>query len=142
MYLDYNRHSHSSQSGRCFPVKKTASVFILITAFFTVFLSGLLIGRHSGSSVPLANIEHLIPTKPFEPEFLPTEEIVGSKININTASVETLAILPGIGIDMATKIVDYREQNGPFMHTEELRLINGMGEKHFNDLAKYITVGE
>ena len=123
-------------------MKKTASILILCTALFVAFVGGVVIGRQGSSSVPLADITHLIPTEPFEPEYLPEDEIVGSKININTASAETLAMLPGISFGMAQKIIDYREENGPFTHTEQLRLIEGLGEKRLNDIAKYITVGE
>ena len=123
-------------------MKKTASILIMITVIFAVFISGLMIGRHSASSIPLADVSHLIPTEPFEPEDLPLYEMVGNKININVASVETLALLPGIGVERAKQIIDYREQNGPFTHIEQLRSIEGLGEKRFNDIAKYITVGD
>lgn len=124
-------------------MKKTArNSLIIITALFAVFICGIMIGRHSATSVPLADISNLIPTKPYEPEDLPAREMIGTKININTASVETLAVLPGIGVTTAALIVDYREQNGPYEHIEQLRLIEGFGEKRFNDIAKYVTVGD
>lgn len=124
-------------------MKKTArNSLLLLTALFAVFIGGFMIGRHNATSVPLADVSELIPTKPFEPEMLPQQEVIGGKININTASKETLLLLPGIGINTAQLIIEYRNENGPFTHIEQLRLIDDMGEKRFNDIAKYITVGE
>jgi competence protein ComEA len=42
------------------------------------------------------------------------------KVNINTASVEQLATLPGIGPKLATRIVEYRQKSGGFKATQDL----------------------
>lgn len=124
-------------------MKKTVlGSLIILTVLFVVFIGGVMVGRHSATAVPLADVSALIPTKPYEPEDLPQQEMVGNKININTASLETLAVLPGITVKTAGSIVEYREQNGPFTHIEQLLLIEGLGKKRFNDIAKYITVGD
>lgn len=115
---------------------------IALTVLFFVFIAGFMIGRSSGSAIPMANVSHLVPTEPFLPEDLPGKEVIGNKININAASVETLSLLPGISYATAQKIYDYREENGPFEHIEELRLIDGLGAKRFNNLSKYVTVGD
>ena len=48
-------------------------------------------------------------------------------ININTASAEELTQLQGIGAKYAAKIVEYREQNGPFTSAEDIMKISGIG---------------
>ena len=57
-------------------------------------------------------------------EFLPEETI-----DLNSATVEELQRLDGIGPALAQAIVDYREQNGPFASVEELLEVPGIGEK-------------
>ncbi|MFP1684502.1 ComEA family DNA-binding protein [Alloalcanivorax sp. C16-1] len=50
-------------------------------------------------------------------------------INLNTASAEQLQQLRGIGPAMAARIVDWREQEGPFTSVDQLMAIKGIGEK-------------
>lgn len=62
------------------------------------------------------------------------------KININTATAAELQALPKIGLAMATRIVDYRKQNGSFHSIEEIQKIKGIGPKTFEIIRDYITV--
>jgi len=64
------------------------------------------------------------------------------KININTASVEELAQLKGIGPSHAAKIVAYREKNGPFKMPEDLRQVSGIGQKTVEANQELIIVEE
>lgn len=52
-----------------------------------------------------------------------------ASINLNTASAEQLQQLRGIGPAMAARIVDWREQEGPFTSVDQLMAIKGIGEK-------------
>lgn len=61
-------------------------------------------------------------------------------VNINTASIEELTQLNGIGEKKAQLIMEYREQNGLFMAKEDLMNITGIGEKTFDSLEPYITI--
>lgn len=67
--------------------------------------------------------------------------VLGGKVNINTATVEQLDSLPGIGASTAAKIVADRESNGPFSTTEDLKRVSGIGDKKFAALADEICVG-
>lgn len=49
------------------------------------------------------------------------------KININSADIEMLKTLPGIGDMKAEAIVRYREANGPFSSVDDLKAVNGIG---------------
>lgn len=62
------------------------------------------------------------------------------KININLADAETLDTLPGIGAQLAQRIVEYRSYNGPFSKIEDLMLVSGIGEAKFRELRTQITV--
>jgi len=64
----------------------------------------------------------------------------GGKVNINTATVEQLDTLPGIGPAIAQRIVDYRQANGPFSAPEDIMNVKGIGEATFEELRDLITV--
>jgi competence ComEA-like helix-hairpin-helix protein len=61
-------------------------------------------------------------------------------VNINTATVQELDGLPGIGEHMAQRIVEYRQKNGPFKRLEDLMGVRGIGEKNFLKLKPLITI--
>lgn len=63
-------------------------------------------------------------------------------ININTASLEELDSLPGIGDDKAQAIIDYRNINGDFLVIEDIMNVSGIKSGTFNKIKDYITVGE
>jgi len=63
------------------------------------------------------------------------------RININIASQSELMDLPGIGSVLASRIVDYRRQNGGFSKIEDLRNVSGIGEKRFEAIQDKVTVG-
>jgi competence protein ComEA len=62
-------------------------------------------------------------------------------ININTASATELDSLPGIGPSYAQKIIQYREQNGPFQTTEDIVKVTGIGSGTYERIKDLITVG-
>jgi competence ComEA-like helix-hairpin-helix protein len=63
-------------------------------------------------------------------------------IDINTADVEELMELPGVGPAYAERIVAYREENGPFESVEEIMNVRGIGEKTFLRIRDRIRVGK
>jgi len=64
------------------------------------------------------------------------------KVNLNTATVEELQTLPGIGEKRAADIVADREVNGPFRTPEDLVRVKGIGEATLAKLMDSITVSE
>jgi competence protein ComEA len=62
-------------------------------------------------------------------------------VNLNTATAEQLATIPGVGPKMAERIIDYRQKNGGFKKVEDLMNVSGVGEKSFLKLKPLITVG-
>ena len=69
---------------------------------------------------------------------LPADEI--KTININQASPEELTQLKGIGPVLSQRIVQYREENGPFQSPEEIMDVKGIGPKTWEKNKDQITV--
>ncbi|HEX9764687.1 MAG TPA: helix-hairpin-helix domain-containing protein [Candidatus Acidoferrales bacterium] len=61
-------------------------------------------------------------------------------VNINTATVEELAKLPGVGKSIAQRIVNHREKSGKFRTVDELLVIRGISRKKLEQLRPLITV--
>jgi len=61
-------------------------------------------------------------------------------VNINTADLSQLDTLPGIGLALAQRIVQYRESNGLFSSVEDIKNVSGIGDKKFEELKEKITV--
>lgn len=62
-------------------------------------------------------------------------------IDINTADVETLSTLPGIGPTLAQRIVEYRETYGPFYFIEDIMNVEGISDTTFENIRDLITTG-
>jgi competence protein ComEA len=62
-------------------------------------------------------------------------------ININRASVQEMAALPGIGIKTAGDIIAYRQENGPFGSLEDVMNVKGIGRKTYEGIKNLITIG-
>jgi competence ComEA-like helix-hairpin-helix protein len=62
-------------------------------------------------------------------------------VDINHASVEELATLPGIGKITARRIVAFREKNGPFRRLEDLLIVRGISEKRLKQIFSRISLG-
>ena len=61
-------------------------------------------------------------------------------VNINTADVEELKKLKGIGPAMAQRIVDYREANGSFQAPEDIMQVKGIGKAKYAKLKEQIAI--
>jgi len=64
----------------------------------------------------------------------------GEKVDINKATEKELMSLPGIGPEIAKKIIEYREAKGGFKRVDELMNVKGVGEKRFETIKDKITV--
>ena len=64
----------------------------------------------------------------------------GDLININTADEKELQKIKGVGLALAGRIIEYRENNGAFKSIDEIKKVRGIGEKTFEKMRDQIKV--
>ena len=64
----------------------------------------------------------------------------GGTVNINAASVEELVQLPRVGQKVAERIISYREAHGGFKKVEDIKIVQGIGDKVFEMIRPLISV--
>lgn len=62
-------------------------------------------------------------------------------IDLNTADQAALETLPGIGPELAARIIAYREANGRFLTKQQIMDVEGIGEGRYSRIEPYLTVG-
>lgn len=68
------------------------------------------------------------------------EKEKSGKVNINTANIEKLCEVPGIGEAMAKRIISYREENGKFKTIEDIKNVSGIGDKKLENMKEFIVI--
>lgn len=61
-------------------------------------------------------------------------------VNINVATEEEIAAIPGIGEKKSQAIVEFRQKNGPFAKAEDLKRVDGIGDKLFEKIRPYVVI--
>ena len=66
--------------------------------------------------------------------------VLQEKININSATMDQLVTIPGIGKVTAERILSFREQNGKFTKLDDLLQIKGIGKKSLMKMSPYLSI--
>lgn len=119
-------------------MKKAGVALVAITVVFCIFTVGFLIGRNNNKSDIL--VRQIAADVQSSPNTIPAST-KPAKVNINAATVDELTLLPGIGTKLAQRIVDYRNENGPFRAIEDLTNVSGIGDAKLMELWDYIVIG-
>ena len=104
-----------------------------LTGLFLCLLLGLFFRDRAAMRVPVSvETERTLPVEEVRPD--------PSPVNLNTADAAALTALPGIGEELAGRIVRYREEHGPFETVEALTEVSGIGQGKLAALEGLVTV--
>ena len=119
--------------------KLSLTLLLSITSLYLLLIIGIFTVRNTTkTSMPSPKFEEIVATATQSSSI---ETFNEGKMDINTATVADLVLLPGIGDTLANRIVEYRESHGPFKTIDELIDVSGIGPAKLAAITEYITVG-
>lgn len=77
-------------------------------------------------------------TAPADPR--PIQRVAVRQVDLNQATVADLEALPGIGPKLAQRVIEHRDERGPFHSVDDLRQVRGIGRKKFDRLRPHVLV--
>ena len=115
------------------------SILACVCLVLCAFLCGLYLGRGIDRNDIRTEVLFTEPSIPDSTD--QASAPTSGKININTADLEMLMTLEGIGETYAQRIIDYRNTHGAFTTIADIVNVPGIGAKRFESIIDKITVG-
>ena len=117
-------------------ITRTGWLLLGMTGLFLCVLLGLFLRDRAAMAAAENGVavetEIEVPQEDIQPDLTP--------LDLNSATEAELMELPGIGEELARRIVEYRENNGPFSAVEDIMQVSGIGESKFAGLKDRVTV--
>ena len=118
-------------------IKREKTAAAVLCVLFAVLCTAyvLLPGRSVRQAAPDAVMQGGDPERTVFSEVTP-----GESVCINTADLDELQVLPGIGPVLAERIVAYRQDNGAFAAIEDIMKVEGIGQSRFEAIRELISI--
>ena len=116
-------------------MKKGGGILLLLCALSLCMVIGIFIGRN------LQDDYAVLPQGSEAVVSSNTEETTDYRLDINEATKTQLMDLPGIGEELAQRIINYRTAEGPFQTTDDLMNVAGIGQKKLQAIEELIRAG-
>ena len=117
-------------------MKKYETIAVCAAGAIIIFAAGFFTGK---SLAPKGESHVTVYEEKSGSVSLPFDEEYDSKLDLNSADFDELCALPGIGPELASKILAYRELNGGFEAVEELENIKGISHNTASELANWVS---
>lgn len=108
-------------------MKKPAIIYVFVLVVSILVLGAVLCWRCNHTGYQMDSVDS-------------NREFV--KMDLNTASADQLQYIPGVGPTLSNRIIQYREENGPFTKVEEILNVSGVSTRLLAEFLNYTTVGE
>jgi competence ComEA-like helix-hairpin-helix protein len=112
-------------------MKKAHGLALVVAVLFAFTVAPVLAQQAEQPAKPATAEKAAKPAKPAKPALT-------GKININTATADQIAMLPGVGPKKAQGLVDYRSKNGNFKNIEDLQKVPGIKQKKIDKVKDYL----
>lgn len=109
---------------------------LIIAVLVGTLLTGLALAAYKKSHPPKAEITQFDP-EDYRAQASAKEPVV--KVNINTAGLDELAALNGVGPAIAGRIIEYRSRNGYFLSNADIKKVRGLGDVIFDKIKDSIS---